>query len=409
MNLYLFNPEADLALANNTEHYMPPAIIRQMALDLAILPAWYAEPGSAVLASSFYNDVFLRKIQKLLGLQVSLVTPAELFGLHDYQIVPWGWNLSLRNALLRKGFPEALVPSCEDLKLYREEASRTMLATRLSSIFQEPFCIGTSCNLYTLSDCRNYVEAACFSTHETMADRAVLPGCVLKAPWSGSGKGLNWCRNGFTPSIEGWCIRILREQGCVVASPIYDKVKDFAMEFYADGVGQVKFVGYSSFITNSSGAYVGNDLLSHAAFEYEWEHYLPVSCLWNIRSRLEQLLAIYAYKGYQGYLGVDMMVCRSSGGFLLHPAVEVNLRMNMGVVALMLQQSLLLPGCNGHFSIDYFPDHGSLLRQHQSDIQNFPLHVADGKVLSGYLSLTPVTIQGRYRASVWVTGAPSFP
>ena len=78
----------------------------------------------------------------------------------------------------------------------------------------------------------------------------------------------------------------------MVASPIYDKVKDFAMEFYADGVGQVKFIGYSSFITNSSGAYVGNDLLSHAAFEDEWEHYLPVSCLQNIRTRLEQLLAI---------------------------------------------------------------------------------------------------------------------
>ena len=122
MNLYFFNPEADLALANNTEHYMPPAIIRQMALDLAILPAWYAEPGSAVLASLSYNDVFLRKMRKLLGLQVSLVTPAELFGLHDYQIVPWGWNLSLRRALLQKGFPDAFVPSYEELKLYREEA-----------------------------------------------------------------------------------------------------------------------------------------------------------------------------------------------------------------------------------------------------------------------------------------------
>lgn len=83
--------------------------------------------------------MFFKKDTKLLGLQVSLVTPAELFGLHDYQIVPWGWNLSLRNALLRKGFPETLVPSCEDLKLYREEASRTMLATRLSSIFRNRF------------------------------------------------------------------------------------------------------------------------------------------------------------------------------------------------------------------------------------------------------------------------------
>lgn len=104
-----------------------------------------------------------------------------------------------------------------------------------------------------------------------------------------------------------------------------------------------------------------------------------------------------------------MMVCRSSDGFLLHPAVEVNLRMNMGIVALMLQQNLLVPGCTGRFSIDYFPDHAALLRQHQADIQNFPLRVVEGKVLSGYLPLTPITIQGRYRASIWVTGGPSLP
>lgn len=409
MNLYFFNPEADLALANNTENYMSPAIIRQMASDLGMLPVWYAEPGSAVLASSAYNEVYLKELQNLFGLQACLLAPAELAGLHDFQIVPWGWNLSLRKLLLQEGIPDALVPSYEALQHYRNEASRTLLSERLSALFQEPFCTGVSYNLYTLSDCRTYVDAACFSTCEEAAAEAVLPGCVLKAPWSGSGKGLNWCRDGFTPSIEGWCARVLREQGCVVASPLYDKVKDFAMEFYADGVGQVMFVGYSSFTTNSRGAYLGNELLSHAAFENRMEHYLPVFRLRDVRFRLEQLLAVYARKGYRGYLGVDMMVCRSSSGFLLHPAVEVNLRMNMGVVALVLQQHLLAPGCTGHFSIDYFPESAALYRQHQSDVQNFPLQVSGGKMLSGYLPLTPVTTQGRYRASVWVTGEPSLP
>lgn len=39
---------------------MPPASARQMAADLALLPVWYASPGSAVLAPSAYNLDFLR-------------------------------------------------------------------------------------------------------------------------------------------------------------------------------------------------------------------------------------------------------------------------------------------------------------------------------------------------------------
>ena len=49
MKLYVFNPDADMALGNNEENYMAPATIRRMAEDLALLPIWYAQPGSGVL------------------------------------------------------------------------------------------------------------------------------------------------------------------------------------------------------------------------------------------------------------------------------------------------------------------------------------------------------------------------
>ena len=38
MKLYVFNPDADMALGNNEENYMAPATIRRMAEDLALLP-----------------------------------------------------------------------------------------------------------------------------------------------------------------------------------------------------------------------------------------------------------------------------------------------------------------------------------------------------------------------------------
>ncbi len=50
--LYLFNPDNDLSLASGEVNYMPPATARRMAEELALLPAWYASAGSAVLAPS---------------------------------------------------------------------------------------------------------------------------------------------------------------------------------------------------------------------------------------------------------------------------------------------------------------------------------------------------------------------
>ncbi len=52
MKLYIFNPDSDIALANNDVNYMAPASARRMAEDLALLPIWYAQPGSMVLAAS---------------------------------------------------------------------------------------------------------------------------------------------------------------------------------------------------------------------------------------------------------------------------------------------------------------------------------------------------------------------
>ena len=60
---------------------MAPASARQMASELALLPMWYAEEGSVVLAPSAYNLDYVKKIQELLGLSVDLMTePRTCFG-----------------------------------------------------------------------------------------------------------------------------------------------------------------------------------------------------------------------------------------------------------------------------------------------------------------------------------------
>ena len=81
------------------------------------------------------------------------------------------------------------------------------------------------------------------------------------------------------------------------------------------------------------------------------------------------------------------------------------MRMNMGVVAHTVNKNFVAPGSGGSFSIDSFPTNEALQERHKRDMENHPLVVKDGRVVSGYLPLVPVTPKSRYRAIVCVTAA----
>lgn len=380
--LYVFNPDNDLALANWDANYMPPESARRMAADLALLPAWYAG-GGGVLAPSAYNLAFLREAQERFSLPVELVTEAEDLSSFD-AVTPWGWNLSLRKKLLGAGVREAALPSVERLEELRLASHRRQAVEVLSRLrLGGSFC-GESAWMSRLSDCRAFVEGR--------------EACVLKAPWSGSGKGLYWCKGVFTPHIEQWCARLIERQGGVVGEPVYTKVEDFAMEFFIDGAGKTAFAGYSLFRTGGSGAYEGNVLLPDEEIERRLAAYVPREELRHLQTLLAEQLAVRFGSVYKGYLGVDMMICRMGQGHCVHPCVEINLRMNMGVVSRLLYDRFVASGRSGTFRVAYYPAAGEALREHEAMKAAFPLETENGRVVSGYLPLVPVSKSTRYRA-----------
>ena len=104
---------------------------------------------------------------------------------------------------------------------------------------------------------------------------------------------------------------------------------------------------------------------------------------------------------YTGYLGVDMMTCLAPDGTTrLHPFVEINLRMNMGVVARHIADRFVAPGCEGHYRIDYFPRPGTLYRDHLERLRQHPARIVDGRFAGGYFALTPVLPDSQYRACI---------
>ncbi|MDD2246148.1 MAG: hypothetical protein PHC39_03585 [Proteiniphilum sp.] len=385
--MYLFNPWHDLALANFEANYTPPAAAVKMAEDLAVLPVWYGK-GDWVIAEGELNRSFVDAIKKILPVSSDLIPFSDISLYPGEEIIPWGWSPALRKMLLVQGAAEQQIPAMEDLRRLKEYANRqnAVLLLRELKAVDDGFC-GDSYFFTNMEELLAYL-------HSTPCNK------VLKMPVSGSGKGLIWILGNITDKQIGWCRRVIRLQGGVVAEPVLNKIQDFAMEFYIDR-GRASFAGYSIFGSTASGAYKGNELLSDRRIEEKLSANISFTLIHRLRETLLVKLAGY-FPLYTGYAGVDMMICETAGGYRVQPCVEINMRMNMGVAAHLFYDSFVNPSLEGKFVVDYFKKQGSALSFHEKMQQESPLRVAGGKILSGYLSLVPVTADTHYIAYVVV-------
>ena len=192
-----------------------------------------------------------------------------------------------------------------------------------------------------------------------------------------------------------------------MVEPLYNKVKDFAMEFYASGDGSpLSFVGYSSFVTDANGSYEGNLLMTDEEIECELGTYVSREALHSVRAMLQELIGERIGTDYRGYIGVDMMICHvkrenQKRDMCLHPCVEINLRMNMGVVAHIFYERYVAKGCKGRFVVDYYPTPDALREAHVRRMEEAPLQLSpEGRICKGYLPLTPIGRETQYL--VWV-------
>lgn len=394
MNFYLFNPDHDLALANGTATFVPPFAVRQMAADLSLLPIWYAGKNSVVLSDNVVAAPFVEFVKSIIpsftDRSVSVITSDSISSLSfssQTQISPWGWDLPVRSYLHRLGIPSYLLPSDECMAQIRYLSNRQRAVEMLPKLKLNTSYIGES---YYLTDVWSCIEFA--KNHSE---------CVFKAPISGSGKGLNWYREGiFTSPFERWCRRQLSMQGGIIAEPVYSKVADFAMEFYIDEQGVALFVGYSFFKTTKTGVYTCNLLVED---DYPFVSNCCMKLITNelrpiLLKEIEQMFGKY----YRGYLGVDMMICKGKAedSFLIHPCVEINTRTTMGVLSRIFYNQYVYMGRQGTFNIEYYKKEGEALRLHLDNERNRPLQLKDGKIYEGYLPLTPVNTQTHFRT--WV-------
>lgn len=384
--MYIFNPENDLALANALPTYTPPASILKLGLDLSMLPLWYAPDNSIVLSQSKVDKSFVDCVNTNFNLSMCAIEISELSTQYNRDITPWGWSPYLVYKLNNVGFAIEKLPASENISLLREYSSRINAVRMLSELKEEEsFYYGDSFFIRDINDLLVHL-------HSCRGDKA------LKMPLSGSGRGLIWILDGITDKQTDWARRVIKTQGGVVVEPKLDKVRDFAMEFSINS-GSVKFEGYSLFESAASGAYMGNILMSDDDIEIELSKYISVEILHKLRATLIDKLAIY-FPHYNSVLGVDMMICNADDGYRLQPCIEINMRMNMGLVSHNFYNNYVNSESKGIYKVEYFKNSGDAFRFHQKMLTTNPAIIEEGRIKSGYMSLTPVYEDTKYVA--WV-------
>ena len=215
----------------------------------------------------------------------------------DSQLVPWGWDAVLKQSLLKQGIPEHLMPSDSLLDMWRQLQHRTTLLP----LQPDSHAVTTVAEVETL-----------LSQHSDM---------VLKAPWSGSGRGLRWVSHSLSDHDKSWLLKVVKEQRCAIAEPRWSVQYDFALEYRVEN-GMLSFLGFSLFET-VNGVYRGNRLQSDDTIA----HLVGFSTAQ--RDLLETWLQNVIVPHYHGPLGVDCI--RDTEG-RIHIS-EINLRHTMGLVA----------------------------------------------------------------------------
>lgn len=385
--LYYFNPDHDLALANGNAHFQAPESAVAFAEDLSLLPCWFAEEvASEVLSDQEFTDDL-----NVLGLDVATIPLFSKDKIEEFKVEPWGWDMAVRKFFLNNGVAEKLLPTLERIDEYKQLAHRRLTIEAMDYLRERavnPNLLPKSAEeLLVMSDVNAFA-----SKYEEV---------VFKAPWSGSGKGVFWSSGQLTPSLSGWCKRVIDKQGSVMGEVSYNRVQDFAMEFKV-GRGDVTFAGYSLFFTEGSGIYRGNYLLSNEDIEAELSKWVSVDYLNWIRETLTDFLREKVAKNYAGFVGVDMFVysdTQDDVNYKINPVVEFNLRMTMGMVARVLYDRCVRKGAKGMFMIDHCPP-GELLRDHYMQTEENPIEIEGGRFKKGYFSLCPVTENTVYRASI---------
>lgn len=322
-NLFVFNPEHDLALAVGDRQFTPPKEALLLRKEKSLLPALYASNGDFILVVDYpdlneipslpFYDVCQRK-------NLGIVT---LSGLHAVsskvsEIIPWGWDFAVYKLLCNNGVGAEMLPETSTLENIRRLSHRRTTIRFRETIAKE---LG--------EDVKNPAREL-FSWDDVSSFLEEFPVAYFKAPWSSSGHGVVVSDHISSKGLKEWTAGTLRRQGSILAEPAWNRCLDFATEWIVKD-GTPLFLGYSVFETSSRGKYHGN-------MNDSQENLLKV--IKKNAPRFDERIIAAQYAAiagcispyYSGPLGIDMLADTAGN---INCCVELNLRMTMGHIPIL--------------------------------------------------------------------------
>ena len=393
--IHYFNPGHETAVLNASKHYNPPAHVAKMQVGLAFLPAWYASAGDYVFIETSLPDDFILSC-KSLRLPVKPVTPdgfSEDRETFQYSSVDL-WGISPQSVHLFEKLNKQYNLSL-DIPQWKEEFR--FLGSRFAS---QKLLAGL---LERIPEIEKRILSQFFSNIESIEQQIIRSreNLIIKSPYSSSGRGLIWLPPGKLAQSERQILNgMLKKQAQVSVEKALDKCLDFSMQFEITRQEEVHFTGYSIFKTNSKGAYEGSRLDRQYSIEKQIISWINSDLLLQTRKTVAEMLQEIYAPYYTGVIGVDMLIYKSGDSYLLHPCIEINMRKNMGYLAICFAEKYLYPYSHGEFFIEFNSEPQNTIQNHTLLQKQYPLTIENGCIRSGYFSLCPVADETNYHAYV---------
>lgn len=401
-NIYLFNPTCEMAIANDTASYMPPARLRKFESDIAPLMGLAGSSNDTLISddetevSEFYNLMG--------GMGIDLPKVCNIKEVESWSRVeigmlsPWGWSRAAHRVLspLKKfcssTFSKSPVATWE-------VAHREFYSRRTSVLFLQEFREMAKTLNYISIPYTPVIIKSVKDVQKWIAENRIP--FVFKTPWSSSGRGLYpVLSEQFASKSEVWVRSRLRQQKELIVEPWLNKVQDLSFQFYIYPDGMIDFLGVNYFKAGTEGnferEYIGSpqgdkhrDVLK--SLPLNWESETKDMLLKTLYSQ-----AIEQY--YCGPIGVDGIIFQEKqGNIKVHPCIEINFRYTMGLLNLELRKKIH-PDAIGSWEIRQFKP-GSWNTFAKQNICSRPVHIANGKVISGFLPLVPYS--GNQQFGAW--------
>jgi len=385
--IFIYNPTCEIAIANGSLSFMPNKTLSKFESDLDVLPMYFTDKNDVLLVRQLPDQKFL---DLLLNAGVSLpkfkllesaLQDQDFLRQPKQSLQAWGWSPRIHHIF------KPLKQSCSPDFLNQPNA---YWKTEHRNLYGRKTALEVLKSFLNKTQNHNYVDQSkiariCTSVSEIEELIREWKQLVIKAPLSSSGRGLQVLRQShLNDSITQWINGTLKFQGYVTVEALLNKQFDFSLQFYCDGKGNLEYLGPGFFETNSNGQYEGNIL---GSMPEALQFYLSGSQMAELSSGVSEAITESEIStNYCGYLGIDCMLFTDNlGNMNIQPCVEINMRYNMGTLAIFLDK-YLHQDSKGSFKMLFKPK-SSFDIFHKEMTKKYPFEMKNGKWSKGYLPL----------------------